>query len=40
MGQTRPMTLNFAQIERQELCNLFEELGPDVPDAVRGLDRA
>ena len=30
------MTLNFAQIERQELCNLFDELGPDVPTLCEG----
>lgn len=30
------MTLNFAQIERQELCVLFEELGPDVPTLCEG----
>lgn len=30
------MTLNFAQIERQELCNLFEELGPDAPTLCEG----
>jgi uncharacterized protein (TIGR03085 family) len=30
------MTLNFAQIERQDLCNLFEELGPDVPTLCEG----
>jgi uncharacterized protein (TIGR03085 family) len=36
VGQTRRMTLNFAQIERQELCNLFEQLGPDVPTLCEG----
>lgn len=30
------MTLNFAQIERQDLCTLFEELGPDVPTLCEG----
>ena len=30
------MTLNFAQIERQELCTLFEDLGPDVPTLCEG----
>lgn len=30
------MTLNFAQIERQELCILFERLGPDVPTLCEG----
>ncbi len=30
------MTLNFAQIERQELCALFDELGPDVPTLCEG----
>jgi uncharacterized protein (TIGR03085 family) len=30
------MTLNFAQIERQDLCTLFEQLGPDVPTLCEG----
>ena len=30
------MTLNFAQIERQDLCTLFEDLGPDVPTLCEG----
>ena len=30
------MTLNFAQIERQDLCTLFEELGPDAPTLCEG----
>lgn len=30
------MTLNFAQIERQELCNLFEKVGPDAPTLCEG----
>lgn len=30
------MTLNFAQIERQDLCTLFERLGPDAPTLCEG----
>jgi uncharacterized protein (TIGR03085 family) len=30
------MTVNHAQIERQQLCDLFDELGPDVPTLCEG----
>ncbi|MFN7150135.1 MAG: maleylpyruvate isomerase N-terminal domain-containing protein, partial [Microthrixaceae bacterium] len=30
------MTVNHAQIERRQLCDLFDELGPDVPTLCEG----
>jgi uncharacterized protein (TIGR03085 family) len=30
------MTVNHAQIERRQLCELFDELGPDVPTLCEG----
>ena len=36
----RPMNKNYAQIERQELCDLFELVGPDHPTLCEGWDTA
>ena len=35
-----PMDKNYAQIERQELCDLFESVGPDHPTLCEGWSAA
>ena len=36
----RLMNKNYAQIERQELCDLFESVGPDHPTLCEGWSSA